>query len=176
MIPLSDTIWKALGTAYGDATAVAEALKEAQDAASRDPGAIEEIFTTIWSHVCHQGTPYPALFATVPHLIEIAEMLDPGTRERAHILGALGYAAVNAGMSVHSVGRIGDLDPERFDFRPALRRAATLVAETLLHDHEETITAHLFAALAAIKGDADLYFAMWGLFDNIERHDRSDPE
>jgi hypothetical protein len=170
VIPLSDDTWKQLGTAYGDGTAVAKALQEAKDATIDNPTAIEDLFLTrIWGHVCHQGTPYSALFAAIPHLVDIAETLDPSTHARATILGALGWGAVNAKMNVKSAGDIGDLDPARFDCRDALRRAAPLIAETILYDHEDSITAHLFAALAAIKGNADLYFAMWGLFDNIKR-------
>lgn len=172
MIPLSDEIWKSLGTAYGeDATEVADALRDARDTAGCNPAGLEHlIFTRVWNHVCHQGTPYPALFATIPHLIDLASMLAPSMAARANILGALGFAIVNAELNVKSIGNIGDLDPLRFDCRDALRRAAILTVESILCDHTENATSHLFATLAARKGDSSLYFAMWELFDKIDPH------
>lgn len=170
-ISLNDAIWDSLDTAYGKATGVAVALTEAKVAAVDDPLAVDQIFMSrIWGHICHQGTPYPALFAAIPHLIEIVEILPPDNRDRAMILASLGYALVNAKIDSQSVGEIGVLDPTRFDCRPAIRRAVPLIAETLLCDQDDNeITAHLFATLAAIKGNAKLYFAMWGLFDDVSK-------
>lgn len=181
MIPLDDTIWKELSTAYGNGTAVADALSEARAAVMGHQATIEEIFVErIWQAVCHQGTPYSAIFAAIPHLVDIAGTLPPCARARAAILSVLGYGLVHTRLSVTSIGNIGDLDPARFDCRDALRQAALLIAETILCDREDTFTddvvAHLFATLAAIKGNADLYFAMWGLFDNIGQNSNRAPK
>jgi hypothetical protein len=70
MIPLDSRRWSELRDTYGHATPVSTILR------TIDAGeASDEVWTNLWSRICHQGDVCEASYAAVPHLVRIAR--DP---------------------------------------------------------------------------------------------------
>ncbi|MDB5265360.1 MAG: hypothetical protein JWM39_73 [Parcubacteria group bacterium] len=72
MIELGSPEWAKLPDAYNNGENISSLLKQLE----ADPGASSENnaepWASLWSGLCHQGDVYPASFAAVPHLAEIA--------------------------------------------------------------------------------------------------------
>jgi hypothetical protein len=73
MINLNSDKWAEIQDAYRDGKKVAALLEQIQ--ADPSPSKAindDEPWYSLWSSICHQGTVYPASFAAVPHLADIA--------------------------------------------------------------------------------------------------------
>lgn len=71
---MTSTDWATLRDAYGPAEAV-PALLTAAEASSTSSG---DAWDDVWSRLCHQGTVYPASFAAIPILTEMAMRAGAG--------------------------------------------------------------------------------------------------
>lgn len=67
------TDWQALQCAYGSAERVPELLRQAEEAGA-DFG---EVWSDLWSYICHQGTVYSASYAAVPSLAAMCLRQEP---------------------------------------------------------------------------------------------------
>ncbi|WP_439449952.1 hypothetical protein [Stenotrophomonas sp. ATs4] len=65
-----DIDWSALQAAYGHAGEAGQLMVALQDAAH------QQDWGELWSHLCHQGTVYPASHAALPVLLGIARQPD----------------------------------------------------------------------------------------------------
>lgn len=70
--------WSGLEHAYGFAADVPRFFEQAGD-----PELADEAWFELWSCLCHQGTVYPASFAALPVLADIATGREPGDPRRA---------------------------------------------------------------------------------------------
>jgi hypothetical protein len=75
-----DIDWSALQAAYGGAGEAGEVMVALQDAAHHGD------WGELWSHLCHQGTVYPASHAALPVLLGIARQLDRTDADEALLL------------------------------------------------------------------------------------------
>ena len=71
-LPLTSAKWAALTHAYGEASDIPDLLSELAEAETLGNETADEPMFTLWSSLCHQDNVYPASFAAVPHLVEIA--------------------------------------------------------------------------------------------------------
>lgn len=67
------TDWARLHDAYGTAEAVPALLAEAATATAVD----DEIWSELWSRLCHQGTVYSASYAALPYLAQLIAARAP---------------------------------------------------------------------------------------------------
>jgi hypothetical protein len=88
MLPLNDPLWVKLGDAHRtrDIPALLRGL-----ALTWDDDTAKSLF---YDHLCHQGTCYGATYASIPHLIEIAQRPDE-RRQRLEIAIFLGFVVLN---------------------------------------------------------------------------------
>lgn len=78
--------WARLQHAYGSAEDVPRLL----DAAENSPTESDEAWTELWSRLCHQGTVYPASFAALPVLADMAARAgDGGYVPALHLAAAI---------------------------------------------------------------------------------------
>jgi hypothetical protein len=77
------TDWSQLKACYGPATEIPAMLAAA--AASAD----DRAWYDLWSHLCHQGTVYPASYAALPLLADIAATAQPKGYNDALALAAM---------------------------------------------------------------------------------------
>ena len=77
MLALDSDRWSELKHAYGSAEDIPSLLQMVYDKPHVDP-TMNEVWTDLWSALCHQGDIYSASTAAVPHLIEAALMSKPG--------------------------------------------------------------------------------------------------
>ncbi|MFE6665251.1 hypothetical protein ACFVFH_17040 [Streptomyces sp. NPDC057697] len=91
------TDWSGLSHAYGSAHDIPELL----DRIASEPS--PERWSDLWSALCHQGSVYPASFAALPRLAEVA-----GSDDRKQAVEALGLAgAIMAGSEqAHGAGDV----------------------------------------------------------------------
>jgi hypothetical protein len=73
MLALDDPRWSTLRHAYGAAGDVPRWLDALPD---------EDVWESLWSALCHQGSVYTASYAAVPHLAAIAGALPPVPQAR----------------------------------------------------------------------------------------------
>ena len=72
MLKPSDKKWEELKDAYGTASQIPGLLEHlAVDVSSKNKGTKESWFS-LWSKLCHQGDVYPASYAAVPRIVQIA--------------------------------------------------------------------------------------------------------
>lgn len=88
--------WGALQCAYGDASEAGALL-----AALMDPQHQQD-WNDIWSHLCHQGTVYPASHAALPVLLSIARQTGRSDSDDALLLAG----AIVAGSDVGDPGLV----------------------------------------------------------------------
>lgn len=109
-------------------------------------------FTALWPYLCSEGTAWPAAYASVPYLAEIARQLSPAERfEHVYVVGLVV-------MCSGAYGEVPDGLPADVTaaYRHALPQALTLLAETLTTPHDEQTTQCLLAVTAALKGHPTL--------------------
>ncbi|MEU0564658.1 hypothetical protein ABZ297_04550 [Nonomuraea sp. NPDC005983] len=78
MIVGMSTDWSRLEHAYGVATDLPQLFEEVGD-----PELAPNAWHELWSSLCHQGTVYPASFAALPVLADIASSRMPGDQRAA---------------------------------------------------------------------------------------------
>jgi hypothetical protein len=115
-----------------------------------DP-ADHERFSDLWPYLCSEDTPWPAAYAAVPHLVELAGRLDPA--ERGDYLYVVGFVVMCSGSREWTPP--GLPEDVAAAYRRALPRALSLLAEQLASAHELMDTRYLLAAAAALKGHAE---------------------
>ena len=158
MLPLDDPRWKRLahrnwseGRGAPDVAAeLARLLKHPEDTNG---------FQELWPYLYSEGTLYPAAYAAVPYVLEIARRLPP--YQRAEHLMLIGYAAVPEDASLSFLGDVSPL--VELDYRQSLKAALPLLSETLLHPLDRDMLRFLLAALAGLKGHFPLQEALENL-------------
>ncbi|MFF3855488.1 hypothetical protein [Micromonospora sp. NPDC002575] len=155
MLSLDDPRWSELdhrsqsaGRRSPDAPSVPAELR----ALRADP-TDQERFSDLWPYLCSEGTAWPAAYAAVPHLVDIARALAPGERDEYLIV---------VGLVVACSGEYGEVsndlpDDLAEDYRRALPEALPLLAETMAGGpHDDVETRYLLATAAALKGHPEL--------------------
>lgn len=108
----------------------------------------QQRFSALWPYLCSEGTAWPAAFAAVPYLIEIAHQLPPA--DRFEYVFVVGLVVMYSGAYGHTPdGLPADITVA---YQGALPQALTLLADTLTAPHDESTTQFLLAAAAALKG------------------------
>src|SRR5690242_2032377 len=74
------TDWAMLTHAYGSAQDIPGLLEQAV------PEMRSEVWSELWSRLCHQGTVYPASYAALPALTLLARQWSPADRAMPLIL------------------------------------------------------------------------------------------
>ncbi len=149
-LPLGDSRWRDLAfRTCGDAddpdipAELAQLLSDPQDL---------ERFHDLWPYLCSEGTTWEAAYAAVPWIVEIARHLPPD--QRPEYLVFVGLAARcecpdrGAGFVVRDY--LAD------EYKRAKAEALSLLAATLLREHDAGETRYLLAAAAALKGYREL--------------------
>jgi enamine deaminase RidA (YjgF/YER057c/UK114 family) len=154
MLPLDDPRWLDLdhrnwsgGEGGPDAPIVPDELRHlVASPTDRDR------FAALWPYLCSEGTAWPAAYAAVPHLVDIARHLPAA--ERDEYLYVVGLIAICSG----AYGQTPDKLPADITtaYRQALPEALTLLTETLASPHDHLDTRYLLAATAALKGHTAL--------------------
>ena len=104
-------------------------------------------FQLLWPYLCSEGTTYPAAYAAVPYLVDIAARLSPADRfEYVFVVGLITTYSVAASIKPYL----------KESYEAALPKALALLTETLLCQHSEADTRHLLSAAAALKGHTRL--------------------
>ncbi|SDY30969.1 hypothetical protein SAMN04487939_101755 [Lysobacter sp. yr284] len=85
------TDWSALEDAYGPADEVPALL------AALDPDPAAQVWTELWSRICHQGTVYSASYPALPFLFEAARGWAPSARVMPVSLAATILASPQTG-------------------------------------------------------------------------------
>lgn len=83
--------WSKLQDAYGPADAVPALL------AALDPDPAAEVWTELWSRICHQGTVYSASYPALPALLDAARGWAPPSRVMPVSLAATILASPQTG-------------------------------------------------------------------------------
>lgn len=157
MLPLDDPGWNELnhrgwsiGARYHldpESPFVPDELAKLQE----NPSDIER-FSQLWPYLCSEGTAWPAAYAAVPYIVELAKRLPPELRiEHLYFVGLV-------------VMCTGPEQGESFEIKPylmesyqrSLVEALPLLAETLVCKHDVSDTRDLLAAAAALKGHPKL--------------------
>jgi hypothetical protein len=104
----------------------------------------DELWETLWSSLYHQGDAYPASYAAVPHLVEIAAR-QPAAEQTQ-------FWALVGGIAACGSKDDAPLDLQA-DYEKALERAAILIFQALKAQPEEEGDAiYLLQSLAAVCG------------------------
>jgi len=156
MLPLDDPRWKDLdhrGWSCGHRSKLdptAPFVPDALRALSEKPSDHTR-FQELWPYLCSEGTAWPAAYAAVPYIVEIAQKLQPAERfEYLYVIGLIRMSeAVESGDSALRTSVAAS-------YREALPRALALVAELVPHPHDASTTRYLLAAIASLKGHTDL--------------------
>jgi hypothetical protein len=112
----------------------------------------QQRFTALWPYLCSEGTAWPAAYAAVPYLVEIARQLSPA--ERFEHVFVVGLVVMCSGAYGHTPDSLpADITTA---YRQVLPDALALVGETLTAPHDEVTIRYLLAAAAALKGHPNL--------------------
>jgi hypothetical protein len=140
MLDLGSSEWKRLSHAYGSAEDVPGMIR---DLSRKETEA--DAWERIWSSLCHQSDVYPASFAAVPHIVDLAERRPAD--EQVMYWAFVGAVAANG--SRDGAGLPDDL---RLAYVKALERVVPQVFGALTARPPEDSTIHLLQVLAAIRG------------------------
>jgi len=146
-LSLDSPRWHELEHAYGKAADIPALLRQL---ASLPPsGPDDEPWFSLWSALAHQGDVYPASFAAVPHVVR-ALALAP---DRA---GAV-YLQFPAWVEICRKRQGVTVPPDLRDaYVTALDALPRLVAAAAVRAWDDEFLACALAALAAVKGSADV--------------------
>jgi hypothetical protein len=146
-LPLDSPRWHELEHAYGKATDIPALLRQL---ASLPPsGPDDEPWFSLWSALAHQGDVYAASFAAVPHVVR-ALALAP---DRAGAVYLQFPAWVEICRKREGVVIPSDLQDA---YAAALAALPGLVAAAAMRAWDDEFLACALAALAAVKGSADV--------------------
>jgi hypothetical protein len=143
MLALDDPRWAELEHAYGPAADTPKLLARVVRKPT-DKRAWSELFGSI----CHQGSAYPASYAAVPHIVEIAAHASPQER-----FSALDLAA--------AIAMAPDETPPpelAAEFRAAVARIPALAEESLAARVSDEEAGYLLVAMASGHGCARAAF------------------
>jgi hypothetical protein len=132
--------WADLTDAYGSARDIPGLLERAVS----DPRS--EVWTELWSRLCHQGTVYSASFAALPALTRLAQHLSAADRVMPLVL---------AGAIVASTDRPHDADDPRVTHAAEVSDLIGLTEQALDDPgliEEPATYIHLLQALLALEG------------------------
>jgi hypothetical protein len=149
VLPLDDPRWATLTHAFGAATDVPGWL--------RSLAAGKDVWQPLWSALCDDAV-YPATYAAVPHLVDIAATLPP----RAQLPFWTFVAEVARTRAPAPIPKLLDAD-----YHAAIPRARKLAFATLdARVVDEREAAVLLAALAALAGHPTISHALEALADD----------
>jgi len=157
MLPLDDPRWPDLGHRNwspgqrpGDDPGVPFVPEELRRLLS-DPADLGR-FTDLWPYLCSEDTAWPAAYAAVPYLVELARRLRPA--RRGDYLYVVGYIVICSG----PYGQTPPGLPEDIAsaYRQALPEALSLITEQLATAQSLMDTRYHLAATAALKGFPEL--------------------
>lgn len=134
----SVTDWAALDHAYGPAGDVPDLLAAAEHSGTQFGSAWDEL----WSRLCHQGTVYPASYAALPHLADVA-----GRQPPAGDVAALDLAA---GILASTDGPVAP-DVVRREHAETIDQLRALAERNLPHALTDTELVHALQALLAFE-------------------------
>ncbi len=135
MLALDDPKWGTLEN-RGCASSIPKTIERLLETPSD-----QAAFTDLWPYLCSEDTAWPAAFAAVPYVVQIAERLPPA--ERVEHLFFVGYVAMCA----------EDIPTDLTDaYQAALVEALPLLLDTLRCDLSASDTRYAVAALSALKG------------------------
>jgi hypothetical protein len=143
VLPVNSPRWATLAHAYGNASDVPQWLNVL---ASGEADERAEVWHEIWSALCHQGSAYPASYAAVPYLVELAAQTDPEDPFRVECLTFVGHVAMSPD---------ADVVPEdlQADYAAALVRAEPLAIAALdARPDDESTVVYLLQTVAALHG------------------------
>ena len=107
-----------------------------------------ERLTELWPYLCSEDTAWPAAYAAVPYLVELARRLRPA--ERGDYLYVVGFIVIcSGGYGETSSGLPEDIAAA---YRLALPEALSLITEQLATAQSLVDTRYFLAATAALKG------------------------
>jgi hypothetical protein len=157
-LPLDHPRWHELDHAYGKAADIPDLLRQlAELPPSNGEG---EPWFPLWSALAHQGDVYSASFAAVPHVVRA--LATAPTRADA------GYFQFPAWIEIcrrrHGITVPPDLQA---DYAAALAVLPGLVAAASARDWDEEFLSCALAALAAVKGSADVAEAVLALTPEV---------
>ena len=138
-LPLDDPRWASLDHRAGSAGDVPDELRHLLEH-PEDTNA----FSALWPDLCSEGTAYPAAFAAVPYVVDIAERLPPGRRVEPSAF--LGLVRIGTEPNVGIPGFLTDA------YEASRLPALSPIAAELLFEHHPSDTQYLLAAAAALKG------------------------
>lgn len=147
MIELNSPRWLEFSHAYGDASDIPALLRQlpTTEQKSLDDYRAEPWFS-LWSALCHQGNIYPATYAAVPHIVDIAF----GLQETPHWQYFAFPATVEIQRQKHDAPPIpDDLAAAYFSALQGLHNLANKIAT---HDWDELLAQSITAALLVSKG------------------------
>jgi len=151
MLDLNSPRWRELRDAYGAAQDIPHALRELADRSSSG------VWEKLWSALCHQGTVYSATYASIPHVVAIAERQSlPDQVDYWSFVGAVAAAT-----------RASAAPPDlRGDYEAALDRSAPWIMRLLASQPKDrSSVVYLLAAMAAVRGAGDLASLLEGIVD-----------
>jgi hypothetical protein len=140
--------WSQLSTRMGHE---GERVRDTLQRLSADPSQIS-LFSEMWPEICSEGTTYDVAFATAPYLVEFAQRAPTG--DSVEYLVVLGLIATEAGVVP------ADLEPA---YTAALTHGLALSLERLSDCPIDHTLRYLLAAVAALRGRADLASALQNL-------------
>jgi hypothetical protein len=150
MIALDSPTWDQLRHCYGPASDIPNLLR--QLAANPQPmkGDDDGPWESLWSALCHQGDVYPASYAAVPHIVQIA--LD--AKGPVHFSFFLLPACVEV---ARKRKRGPDIPQElEWDYFAALRKMIECAARHAAGDWDISMLLSVLAAIAAAKDQPNL--------------------
>ncbi|WP_459804351.1 hypothetical protein [Herbidospora sp. RD11066] len=130
------TDWSRLTHAYGSAENIPDLLDQLV------PDSRAEVWEELWSCICHQMTVYPASFAALPRLTEIARTWAP--EDRTMILSLCGSIVAGA-RQPHGAGDV------RAIHAPEIEELLVLTDETMHAAIDEDSFTYMLQALLAFE-------------------------
>jgi hypothetical protein len=157
MLPLDSSEWSQLRHAYGLASDTPELLRRlvVNPRPQADPNA--QPWERLWSSLCHQDSIYPASYAAVPHIVDIARNTQ----------GPIDFSFLVLPTCIEISRRKGRGPAVPDDLAEAYHRAiAGLCDVVFLHAEDEwddTMARAAAAALVMAKGQVELADALVNL-------------
>jgi hypothetical protein len=145
-LDLNDPRWRELQASYGNTDNVVAWLSEAIEAQSLSGERLGDLI----NEVAHQGDASPALYAVVPHLIELARSVDPDSSLEL---------LIHAGLLCANTGRTkAPPCPSflEFEYRRATQAGAELLAPLLPNVRHFDDFKYGVAGLAGLVGHLGL--------------------
>jgi hypothetical protein len=145
MLDLSSHSWDDLRTAYGSASQIPDLLRQLRTAPPPE-GYKSELWSSLWSALCHQGDVYTATYAAIPHIVAISK--TRGHEAQLECLSFVGYAE-----ACRHHNRAPSIPPElKADYEAALRDAVDLFVSALKQEWGEEELKVLLGGLASVRG------------------------